>query len=71
MIGAQEIMVIAGVALLIFGPRQLPKLARSAGESLREFRNVKKELSDGLDDVDDVAHAMTREVNTAVRDVAD
>jgi len=44
MLGGTELLVIAAIALLIFGPRQLPKLGRSLGESIREFRGVGKEL---------------------------
>lgn len=43
-IGIQEIGIVLVVALLLFGPRQLPKLGRSIGETIREFRAVGKEL---------------------------
>lgn len=43
-LGPMELVVIVGIALLIFGPRQLPKLGKSLGETIREFRNVGKEL---------------------------
>lgn len=43
-IGMQELIIIGGIALLIFGPRQLPKLGRGLGDGLREFRKIGKEL---------------------------
>lgn len=43
-IGLQEIGIILLIALIIFGPRQLPKLGRSLGETIKEFRGVAKEL---------------------------
>lgn len=43
-IGLQEIGIILLVAVIIFGPRQLPKLGRSIGETIKEFRGVAKEL---------------------------
>ncbi|MCW5849524.1 MAG: twin-arginine translocase TatA/TatE family subunit [Anaerolineae bacterium] len=35
----QEILLIVIVALLIFGPKRLPELARGMGEAIREFRS--------------------------------
>lgn len=42
--GMTELLVIAAIAALIFGPRQLPRLGRSLGESIKEFRGVKREI---------------------------
>lgn len=39
-LGAPELLIILVVALLIFGPSQLPKLSRSAGQAVREFRRA-------------------------------
>lgn len=49
-IGMQEMLIIGGVALLIFGPRQLPKLGRSLGETVRELRNLPKAIERDDDD---------------------
>jgi sec-independent protein translocase protein TatA len=38
-VGAPELLIILVVALLIFGPKQLPKLSRSLGQAAREFRH--------------------------------
>lgn len=38
-IGAGEMLVVLAVLLLLFGASQLPKLARSLGESARELRH--------------------------------
>ena len=37
MLGTMEIVAMAGVAILLFGAEQLPKLARSAGQAKKEF----------------------------------
>lgn len=42
--GMPEILIVLVIALLIFGPRQLPKLGKSLGQTIREFRGVAKEL---------------------------
>lgn len=48
--GYQELLVILGLALLIFGPSQLPKFGRSMGDMVRELRGVRKELDAGEED---------------------
>jgi sec-independent protein translocase protein TatA len=45
-VGPLELSVVVGLALLIFGPRQLPKLGRALGETLREVRHVGHALAD-------------------------
>jgi sec-independent protein translocase protein TatA len=37
--GAPEIMIVLLVAVVIFGPSKLPKLARSMGEAAHAFRS--------------------------------
>lgn len=49
-LGLPEILVIGIILALIFGPSQLPKLGRSLGETIREVRNVGKELQTLHDD---------------------
>lgn len=39
-IGLQEMLVIAVIALLVFGPSKLPELGRMVGRTLREFRRA-------------------------------
>lgn len=52
-IGMTELLLIAGVALLIFGPSKLPELGKSIGKSIREFKGAMKETTD----------AVTKEIN--------
>lgn len=37
-IGTSELMLIGLVALIVFGPRKLPELARMLGKAMTEFR---------------------------------
>jgi sec-independent protein translocase protein TatA len=39
-VGAPELLIILVVVLIIFGPTKLPKLARSLGETVHEFRRA-------------------------------
>jgi sec-independent protein translocase protein TatA len=37
-IGTQELIIFLVIVLLIFGPKNLPKLARSMGRAVRDFK---------------------------------
>ncbi|MFI0432419.1 MAG: Sec-independent protein translocase protein TatB [Candidatus Nanopelagicales bacterium] len=56
-IGLGELIVLAILALLVFGPDQLPKVAAQAGRFARQVREMagsaRKEISDsaGLDEI--------------------
>ena len=39
-LGAPELLIILAVALLVIGPSQLPKVARSLGQAVKEFRDT-------------------------------
>ena len=43
-IGGWEMLLIGVVALLVFGPKRLPELARSMGKGLAEFRRASSDL---------------------------
>lgn len=43
-LGTSELIVIALVALIIFGPRKLPDLGRSLGKSLGEFKRASEDF---------------------------
>jgi len=39
-------MLVFLIILLIFGPSQIPKMARGLGQALREFKKAQREISD-------------------------
>jgi len=39
-----ELLVILGVALIVFGPTRLPELARSLGKAMNEFKRASTDL---------------------------
>lgn len=45
-LGGQELGLVFLVILLIFGPSQIPKMARGLGQALREFRKAQHEITD-------------------------
>lgn len=43
-IGTSELVLIAGVALIVFGPRKLPQMAKTIAKTMAEFRNATNEF---------------------------
>jgi sec-independent protein translocase protein TatA len=39
-LGLPELFVIGGAALLVFGPKRLPELAKTLGKGMREFKKA-------------------------------
>ncbi len=47
-IGMPEFLLILVVALVVFGPKKLPELARTIGRALAEFKKSADELKENL-----------------------
>ena len=62
-VGGLEFVVIAVVALLVFGPKRLPEVSRQIGGALRELRRVQTQVKSEIDDalrVDDTPKQVPR-----------
>ena len=43
-----HLLIIAGIALLIFGPKKLPELGKGLGEGIRGFKSAMKGEEEAL-----------------------
>jgi len=43
-LGIQEMLLIFGVILIVFGPRRIPEIGRTLGKALAEFRKATDDL---------------------------
>ncbi len=43
-----DLIIIAIVALLLFGPSRLPEIGRALGKTIKEFQSATKEATKGL-----------------------
>ena len=72
-IGIQELLVIAIICTLIFGPRQLPKLGRALGETIKEFRSIGNTITDAGSELEreviDVKHSVEKDLNQVKTDL--
>ena len=47
-LGGTELLVLFVIILLVFGPSQIPKMARGLGQAMREFRKAQREINDEI-----------------------
>ncbi len=47
-VGMPELMIIFVIALLVFGPKELPKIAKTLGKAMAELRRASDDLRDGI-----------------------
>jgi len=58
-LGPPELLLIAGVMILLFGASKLPKLARSMGTATGEFKKGREEVEDELQELREGGDAST------------
>ena len=63
-IGTTELMLIAGIALLLFGGKKLPEMMRGLGQGVQEFKKGAKEITEPINEA-------KQEVNEVVEDAAE
>lgn len=49
-IGTTELLIIALIALLLFGGKKLPELMRGLGQGVKEFKKASREVEDAVKD---------------------
>jgi len=48
-VGTSELVIILIIALLILGPKEIPKVARTIGKGMRELQRAKDELKKNIE----------------------
>lgn len=61
-LGTTELIIILVVVLIIFGPKNLPKLGRMMGRSIREFRSASSKAMGDEDEDDDAPRPAERNI---------
>lgn len=68
-LGVPEMMLIFVVALILFGPRQMPQIGKSIGKALGEFRRASNEFKRTIED--EVAGQDLMEIKKDLEEVRD
>ena len=58
-IGTTELMLITGIALLLFGGKKLPEMMKGMGQGVKEFKKGMHEVSEPMEDVKEVIKEAT------------
>ena len=45
-LGTTELLIIMGIAILIFGPKKLPQLGKAMGQTIGNFKRSSKSAED-------------------------
>ena len=66
MIGTTEIVLLAGVALLLFGGKKLPEMMRNMGKGVKEFKEgvqgAPKEFEAGMNQQEEKTSEVQKQV---------
>ncbi|MDL2228435.1 twin-arginine translocase TatA/TatE family subunit [Odoribacter sp. OttesenSCG-928-L07] len=61
-LGAQEIIFIALIVLILFGGKKIPELMKGLGKGVREYNKAVNNIKDQFDDIkDDINSPNTKE----------
>ena len=69
-VGTSELIIILLIALLILGPKEIPKVARTIGRGMREIQRAKDELKKNIEFEDETVSEIKSEINELKDDVA-
>jgi len=48
MLAGPDLLVILGIALIVFGPKKLPELAKTIGKAIGEFKKTTEEVKESI-----------------------
>ena len=51
MIGTTELLLLGGLALLLFGGKKVPEMMRGLGQGVKEFKKGMKDVNETIDNV--------------------
>lgn len=69
MIGSSELIVILILALLLFGPKKLPELARALGKATGEYHKAAREIEKETEKAKKSVEEIEKEANKINREI--
>lgn len=70
MLGTTELLLLGGLALLLFGGKKVPEMMRGLGQGVKEFKNGMKDVNETIDSVKkDITSSEVSKTNTSHSDI--
>ena len=66
MLAGPDLLVILAIALIVFGPKRLPELAKTIGKAMAELKKTTEEVKEsiGLNELQEMRSNLTMDVHT-------
>lgn len=68
-IGTGELIVILLIAIIVLGPKEIPRIARTLGRGMREIQRAKDELKKNIEFEDDDFNEIRYELDKTTKDI--
>lgn len=68
-IGTGELIVILLIAIIVLGPKEIPRIARTLGRGMREIQRAKDELKKNIEFEDDDFNEINNELEKTTKDI--
>ena len=68
-VGSSELIIILIIALLILGPKEIPRVARTLGRGMREIQRAKDELKKNIEFEDDTVSDTRSDIRSKLEDL--
>lgn len=70
-VGSSELVIILIIALLILGPKEIPKVARTIGKGMRELQRAKDELKKNIEFEDNPVSEIKSDITDMINETRD
>ena len=72
MLAGPDLLVILVIALIVFGPKKLPELAKTIGKAMAELKKTTEELKEsvGINELQEMRRNLTLDAHTLVGKLA-
>jgi sec-independent protein translocase protein TatA len=68
-LGGGEIFIVLLIVLLLFGPKQIPEIARNLGKGINEIKKAQREIKEEIDNYSETINDEVAEIQKDVEDL--